>query len=215
MSKYKCVLFDLDGTIIDSSEGVKKSISESIEILGLPQLTESQLESCIGPPIQRSFKVLYEMDEKQANDSAAVFRNIYKDKYLFDAIIYDGIVDLIKALKREGVKVMIATYKREDYMRILLEKFELLELFDNVKGADFEGKLNKSDIIRMCIAESGCDVRDVVMVGDTIHDQTAAENVGIDFVAVTYGFGFKKPDKLENVTFVADYAKDMEKFFVG
>lgn len=209
MSKYKCVLFDLDGTIIDSSSGVKKSIVETIELLKLPAMREEELDSCIGPPIQKSFQKIYNMQKSEADEAAAVFRKIYREKNLFDAVIYDDMMKLIDFLKNQNIKIMIATYKREDYTIELLEKFDLYNKFDFVKGADFEGKLTKSDIMNICIEQSGCNKEEVVMIGDTIHDLGAAQELGVDFIAVTYGFGFK--DIAENIdaVFVASNVKDI------
>lgn len=197
MSKYKCVLFDLDGTIIDSSSGVKKSILETIKLLKLPTMTEEELEACIGPPIQNSFQKIYNMQKNDADAAAAVFRKIYREKNLFDAVIYDDMLVLIEFLRKKNMKIMIATYKREDYTVELLEKFELYDKFDFVKGSDFEGKLTKSDIMNICIDECGCSREEVVMIGDTIHDLNAANELGVDFIAVTYGFGFK--DNIDNI----------------
>ena len=212
MSKYKCIIFDLDGTILDTSEGIRKSVEESIVVLKLPAMTDSQLQSCIGPPIQNSFKNIYKMEIEEANEAAAVFRDLYKGKYLYDACLYAGMMQMLDNLKKSGMKIMIATYKREDYTLTLLEKFGLLKVFDYVKGSDFEGKLTKSDIIRMCIEQSECSDEEVIMIGDTIHDSSAAQSLGIDFIAVTYGFGFKQLEEIKEAVYVADSVADIKSY---
>lgn len=212
MSKYKCIIFDLDGTILDTSAGIRRSIEESIRILKLPEMTNAQLESCIGPPIQNSFKNIYHMEMEEATAAAAVFRNLYKEKYLCDAVVYDGMLEVFKHLKKCGMKIMIATYKREDYTLTLLEKFGLLDIFDYVKGSDFEGKLSKADIIRLCIEQGGCSDEEVVMIGDTTHDSKAAQEMEIDFVAVTYGFGFKPLELIEEAVYIANTAEEIKEF---
>ena len=160
-------------------------------------MREEELESCIGPPIQNSFQRIYNMQKSEADEAAAVFRKIYKEKNLFDAVIYDDMMMLLELLRSQNIKIMIATYKREDYTIELLEKFDLYNKFDFVKGSDFEGKLTKSDIMNICIDECGCSKEEVVMIGDTIHDLGAANELGVDFIAVTYGFGFK--DDVEDI----------------
>lgn len=212
MNKYKCVIFDLDGTIIDSSEGIRKSIEETIKTLNLQKMSDVQLESCIGPPIQDSFRKIYGVDENEVNKMASVFRNFYKEKYLYEAEIYDGMIELINSLQHNKIMTMIATYKREDYTKKLLKKFGIWGLFDYVKGADFEGKLKKTDIINQCIEKSQCKRSEIVMLGDTFHDSIAACEAGIDFIAVTYGFGFKATESVNEAIFIADSVSELEDY---
>ncbi len=213
MNRYKCVIFDLDGTIIDSSSGIRKSIEETIKVLNFSQMDEAELESCIGPPIQDSFRRIYHLNEKDANDAAAVFREYYKEKYLYDAEVYQGMKELLKQLRSHGILTMIATYKREDYTMKLLEKFDLLKLFDYVKGSDFEGKLKKADIINLCMEQSQCSKNEIVMVGDTSHDSGAACEVGLDFIAVTYGFGFQANSNVKGAICTVDSVQELSDYF--
>lgn len=213
MSEYKCVIFDLDGTIIDSSKGIRRSIEETIKVLGLQKMSDVQVESCIGPPIQDSFKRIYQVAESEANEMASVFRNFYKEKYLYEAEVYRGMSEFINSLQRNRIVTMIATYKREDYTEKLLKQFGLWELFDYVKGADFAGKLKKLDIINLCIKKSRCHPNEIVMIGDTFHDSEAAYQAGIDFIAVTYGFGFEPMECVNEAVYIAESVSDLKEYF--
>lgn len=204
MKKYSCVIFDLDGTLMDTSIGVLKSVKYTINQMKFEELTDDELKSFIGPPIQHSFKQKYSLDDDKTNEAAIIFRNAYKEKYLYDATIFAGIIELLSYLRKNNILTMIATYKREDYTLMLLEHFELVKHFDFIKGSDMEGKLTKADIVNLCIDESGEDKNKIVLVGDTYHDAIGAKEAGIDFVAVTYGFGFKKGEQVENTVSICD-----------
>lgn len=216
MNRYKCVIFDLDGTVLDTSEGIRRALYDTIEQQGFPKMSEEQMQSCIGPPVQLSLQRIYGLSEQQANAAAEVFRESYKNKYLFLAKEYEGIFKLLTQLRTKAVKVMIAIYKREDYTVTLLKQLGLYEQFDFVMGSDFEGKRTKAYIINQCIQQYGCKLNEAIMIGDTIHDSTAAEDTGIDFLAVTYGFGFhsKQDTKQTNAIYVASNPDEIASFFM-
>lgn len=211
MKDYKCVIFDLDGTLMDTSIGVLKSARYTIEQMNFEKLTGEELRTFIGPPIQNSFKKTYNLDEEATNKAASIFRNAYKEKFLYDAEVYPGMIEVLSYLRENNILTMIATYKREDYTLMLLEHFGLDKYFDFIKGSDMEGKLTKTDIVNMCIKESGQYKNNIVLIGDTDHDANGAEKAEIDFMAVTYGFGYKKHDKVENAVSMCNTVKDLKK----
>lgn len=215
MKNYKCVIFDLDGTLMDTSIGVLKSIKYTIEKMNFKELSEDELRLFIGPPIQNSFRNKYKLDDDTTNKAASTFRNAYKEKFLYDAEIYSGIVELLSYLREKNILTMVATYKREDYTLMLLEHFGLDKYFDFIKGSDMEGKLTKADIVNLCIEKSGQDKENVVLIGDTNHDSIGAEKARIDFIAVTYGFGFKSINDLEayNNIFCAKSSYELIDYF--
>ena len=191
MSHYDAAIFDLDGTLLDTAEGVTGSIRYVIEKLRLEPLSDEVLRSFIGPPIQNSFARIYGFDKERAAEAAAIFRDIYKDENLLLARPYDGIYDTIKDLKKSGVHCAVATYKRQDYTDRLLGHFGFDRICDKICGSDFEGKLTKKDIIRNAIEYLGVtDYSRAVMIGDSDNDAIGADALGVPFIAVTYGFGF-------------------------
>jgi len=185
-------VFDLDGTLLDTSEGIIGAAIYTMHQYGLPAPEKSEYKKLIGPPIQDTFQKLYGLSNEAAMDMANVFRDFYKtDQYLFMAEPYEGIYELFETLVKTGIKVGVATYKREDYaVRLLREKgFDKYTRY--MFGADFEGKLKKSDIIRSCLSQMGCtDYSKAVYIGDSKSDGIGANTVQIPFIAVTYGFGF-------------------------
>lgn len=189
--KYKLVVFDLDGTILDTTEGILKAIEYTIAKFDLPQIPRETLLSFIGPPIQESFMKYYDIKGEKLQQITDEFRKSYSSTHLLKAQPYNGIYHLFNTLKKLGVKIAIATYKREDYALKLLKHYAFDKFTSIMYGGDNLNKLKKSDIITKCIQEAKItDTKDVVMIGDTIFDSEGAKILGIDFIAVTYGFGF-------------------------
>lgn len=192
---YDAVLFDLDGTLLDTSEGITMATGYVIKQFGLPSLTDEEQRSFIGPPIQESFQRHYNLSKERARELATAWRNAYKDIFLFEAIPYEGIYEALRVIRNRGIKTGVATNKREDYTKRLLEHFGFTELFDYIAGTDLEGRLKKSDLIRACVDKLGVlDGKRCLMVGDTVNDLEAAKKANVDFLGVTYGFGFTHLD---------------------
>lgn len=185
------VIFDLDGTLLDTREGVLESVKYAAKKLGFGELTHETLLKFVGPPIQRSLITYCGCDKETAQEGADIFRNYYKSFALLKAEPYEGIYELCEKLKKSGVKMAVATYKREDYALTLLRHFGFDRYCDSMHGADNNNILKKEDIVRMCQDELGASRENSVLVGDTEHDAAGAARAGTPFLAVTYGFGFK------------------------
>jgi phosphoglycolate phosphatase len=132
------------------------------------------------------------VDREEAQRGANIFRDFYKSEALFEATLYEGIISLLAMIKEKGLKIGVATYKREDYAIDLLRKFGIADYCDVIHGADNDNKYSKKDIIEMCINELGEDRTGIVMIGDTEHDAQGAYDASISFIAVTWGFGYKE-----------------------
>ncbi|EAI2862856.1 MULTISPECIES: HAD-IA family hydrolase [Campylobacter] len=184
------IIFDFDGTLIDPAQGVIKSIDYTLDTLNLGFLDEKTKKSFIGPPIYNSLKNTFNLSDEEAKKATEIFRNIYKEKFLYEAQVYDDIPRLLQTLKAYNHQLAIATYKRQDYAELILKYFHLDAYFDFIKGADFKGKLNKKDIIRLCLEKF--NTNEAVMIGDTTHDEKGAKELNIDFISVSWGYGFKK-----------------------
>lgn len=188
----KAVLFDLDGTLLDTSEGIKHSVNYTISKMGYKSLPEEIVLKFVGPPIHNSLMLYCGVDSVEAQKGANIFRDFYKKESLFEASLYEGVIPMLDSLKDKGIKIGVATYKREDYAIELLDEFGISRYCDVIHGADNDNQLTKADIINLCILELGCNRSETVLVGDTEHDANGAIKAGVGFIAVTWGFGYKK-----------------------
>lgn len=195
----KCIIFDLDGTLIDTSKGIVEAVSYTIEKLGLPSLTDSQLLSFIGPPVQESFQHNCCLDRYEAQCVTDLYRSYYINNSLLHATLYNGVLQMLDDLKCKNYSLGVATYKRNDCVPTLLQHFGLDVFFSCIKGADQNNKLKKKDLIEDAVRSIGADAEQSIYIGDTIHDATAASENAMDFVAVLYGFGFKTESDLRNI----------------
>ena len=195
MGKYEIAVFDVDGTVLDTTEGVLASVKYTIDKMGFEPLSEDVLKTFIGPPIQDSFAKAYNLSGDILQDIATCFRNRYKDYELLKAVPYDGIYEVFDKLMERNVKLAVATYKRQDYAEAILKHFGFDKYTNILYGADHNNKLKKVDIIEKCMVDLGVtDYSNAVMIGDSSHDAIGAEKIGMDFIGVTYGFDFGAPE---------------------
>ena len=195
MSGPAAVIFDLDGTLIDSSEGIVNSVVETIDIMGLETLSREFIESCIGPPIGDSIGSKMGYSEETIRRFYDVFRPIYKDKHLMECEVFEGIPAMLEELQGR-FRLGIATNKRIDYTLTLLDNLGLKQYFGSICGGDQYNKLKKPDILNNCMKELGVDPSGTVMVGDTDSDLNAAVQCNTDFIGVGFGFGFRRPSDI-------------------
>lgn len=216
MKQYKAILFDLDGTLLDTSEGVISSVQYTIDTLGYEKLDLEQMRSFIGPPVHRRLREIYGISEEESLRAMNIFRSHYGGDDLLKAHAYEGMKDLLLYLHEKGYQLGVATYKREDMAKRVLEHCGIASCFDSIHGSDAAGKYSKADVVRNCIHALGVDdPADAVLVGDSDNDAVGAHEIGLGFVGVTYGFGFSsKEDVLafEPDAVAADVAQLKELF---
>ena len=205
---YSTIIFDVDGTLLDTTEGVLSAVTYTIREHQLAELSREELLTFIGPPIQDSFARVYGLSGEVLQELATTFRNRYKDVDLLKAVPYDGIYEVCEELKKRGIKIAIATYKRQDYATKIIQHFGFDRYTDIIYGADHENQLKKVDIIRKCLEDMGIDdPHEAVMVGDSDNDAIGAMKIGMEFIGVTYGFGFKTKEDVMQFTHVAGVAE--------
>jgi len=191
---FTTVLWDLDGTIVDSRAGIFNSFNHTLEKLGLPLLARDELNPFIGPPLLDSFIQLCGGDRLAAERA----RDIYRERYLqgggaLEADVFEGILDVIAASKSAGKFNSLATSKGLSGVKIVGEHFDFLHLFDVLGTASNDGvRSTKADVITYALAELeliGADLSRVVLVGDRIHDVEGAREHGIEVILVEWGSG--------------------------
>jgi phosphoglycolate phosphatase len=213
--KYSAILFDVDGTLLDTGPGLTAAIDYTIKSEGLQPLDDATIRSLIGPPIQDSFRRIYGLSVEEAWRITSVFRSFYQGDALLMAQPYDGIMDVCAELVRRDVSIAIATYKRQDYAERILKHFGFDHFTSHLFGSDFEGKFTKADIIANAAASLGVPHEDALMVGDTKHDAIGAEQAGMPFLGVTYGYGFATEEEVRAYPCVGvvAYPREILKYF--
>jgi phosphoglycolate phosphatase len=184
------VLFDLDGTLIDSGDGIARSATRALARFGRPALTPDELRAFVGPPLRDSFANLgVAGDELDAVVEA--YRHHYLEDGIFDYEVYPGVVRLLDTLGAAGLRLGVATSKRTDSARRVLAHAGLDGHFAAVEGSGpDDSRPTKADVISGALAALGvADPEVVLMVGDREHDAIGARAVGTGFIGVSWGFG--------------------------
>lgn len=206
MNSYKYILFDLDGTVTDSALGITNSVKYALEKLNAPAPPYETLCKFIGPPLLDGFRDFCGFDTEKAHTAVSLYREYYKETGIFENKVYDGIPELLRALKENGKAVILATSKPEKFARLILEHFDLMRYFDYAAGASMDESRNKKDGV-IAYALSECDIKDkslAVMVGDRSHDILGAKANGLSSVGVLYGFGNREELKNAGADYIAE-----------
>lgn len=201
--RYKTVIFDVDGTLFDTSPGIYKCIRFVLKSMNYPEPEEKQLRKFIGPPVFESFSKICKMSDEEAQRATQMYRSAYVERFIGFSKLYEGMDGLLKKLKSNGVKTGIATMKTQPQINRLLEIFNLATGFDSVSAASPDIKKSKADIINEVLRETGTVCKDAVMIGDSLYDALGAKQAGTDFIAVSYGFGITSEQQLKDAE--ADY----------
>lgn len=190
MRKYELVIFDLDGTLLDTSEGIFGSVRYAEQKLGLVSASEEQLKEFLGPPPKEMYQKVYHIDENIALEATKYHREYGREKAIYQAKVYPNMLECLQQLKQKGIKLAVATLKAQDIAETILKHFGLVQYFDCIIGMDGKEGLRKSDLIRMAIEKTSI-IEKVLMVGDSIYDLEGAREADVEFLGVLYGFGFQ------------------------
>lgn len=192
----KLVLFDFDGTIADSSEGIFYTSGETMRRLGLyRKIPLEQHRKFIGPPLKESFRIAYGLDERYLDDAVRIYREIYREKGDKMLAPYKGIKEAIERLRSLGYKTGVATNKSLPVVRRCLENIKMTHYFDVVSGPLEGESANKSEIIKRASQELGIAIEETIMIGDTENDRLGSEMAGSAFIAALWGFGYTLEDQ--------------------
>lgn len=195
--KHSYVIWDIDGTLLNTREGVVSAAAYTLERLGYSPAKAKDVVSF--PKIKDAFLRMFEMTEEQAQTATDLFRDRYKEHDLLKAVPYDGICGVMNYLRENNVKQAIATNKRQDYATQICVHFGFDQYCCPIYGTDRDGRLTKDKLIQACLewwkeTDPAITASQIVMIGDTIGDKEAAEKAAVGFIGVNYGFGFQDVD---------------------
>ena len=191
----KAILFDLDGTLTDSGEGIINCVKLALNHYGIKVDNEESLRVFIGPPLQKTF-VEFGIPKEEVDNAIKIYRDRYIPIGKFENRPYDGIRELLEKLRDSGCKLYVATSKPEETALEILDHFDMTKYFDIVCGASFDVSRHSKDKVIEYLLERIGEKIDAVMVGDTAFDVLGAKANGIPTVGVSWGFG-KVADMVE------------------
>lgn len=217
MAEYKIILFDLDGTLSDPKEGITKSVQYALEKMDIVESDTDKLETFIGPPLQVSFAEYYCFDDMESKRAIYFYRERFKDKGMFENVLYPNISLLLGALRESGFVLVVATSKPTVFAEQIIKYFELEKFFQLIVGSNVDGtRSSKTEIIQYIVDKyTEFNRSDFVMIGDRKHDIIGAKNTGIDSIGVTYGYGSQEEIQGAEPTYIASSVDDLMGLLLG
>jgi len=207
-SPFSCILWDVDGTVVDASEGILRRLTKCLSDYGMPAPTRAELVHWIGPPMHESFQTNVGMTPEQAAAATEHYRVIGKaDGYATGARLYPGMAELLADISAAGIPQATASSKPEHQVEVLMDHFDLAPYLQVIVGAtpDEKTRASKSAVIAEALrqlAAGGHDTSRPVLVGDRHHDIDGAAEHGVPVVFVRWGFSW--PHESEGAQAVVD-----------
>lgn len=207
--KYENILFDLDGTVTESAEGIVNSVMYALEKYGIDVKDRNELYKFVGPPLAECFAEYCGFSEDRAKEIVAVYREYYAEKGIFENKLYGGIEELLAELKKAGIGVYLATSKPEIFAKRILEHYGVIDYFDGVVGSELDGKrTDKAEVIETVMKKYG--LKNAVMVGDRCFDVEGAKKNGLPCVAVLYGYGSREELEAAGAEAIAETVDELK-----
>lgn len=205
MRRYDAVLFDFDGTVVDTGAGILNSLRFAFLDQGDPVPAPSELRKFIGPPIYYGFTQLYGVPESRVADYIKSYRARYRETGVFECALYPGMKETLQTLRANGVRIGIASSKPESLIYAVMRHLGITDLFDAVSGTavDDSRHTGKTDLIESCMAKLGVTDRTrVLMVGDRLYDLDGAAGAAVDSCGALFGYGSEAEFRAHNATYM-------------
>ncbi|AEB81791.1 TPA: HAD family hydrolase [Streptococcus suis] len=209
---YQTILFDLDGTLTDSGQGILNSVAYALEKMGIEEPDTANLNRFIGPPLYESFSRFYQLNPEDTQSAVDTFRVYFKEKGMFENQLYPGIIPLLEELRTAGKTLVIATSKPEIFAKQILEHFGIAHYFDIIAGASLDSsRISKADVIGYAINQLEAFPKHAVMIGDREHDIEGARMHQLPAIGVLYGYGNKQEFEKAGATMIVETVQDLKR----
>lgn len=208
------VLFDFDGTVFDSAEGITKSVQYALGKMGI----EAELKDLMcfaGPPLDEMFSLRYGMSPEQAHRAVELYRERYTPIGWAECSPFPGMHELMGRLRKKGIKLAVATSKPRHFAQRILEKYGMQNDFDIICGSELDGtRRQKWEVIEYALSQFGIAPSEAIMVGDRKYDVIGAKKCGVPCIGVR--FGYAEPGELESegAVYVAEDADDLYEYLI-
>lgn len=210
---YKYVLFDFDGTVYDTVEGITKSVQYALAKHGIASEL-SELRCFAGPPLVDKFMEVYSVTEEQAQQLVVDYRERYRPIGLLECQLFAGMKELLIKLREKGIKTAITTMKPQEMAEMLLEREGMIPLFDAIYGSTLSQNITKQKLVEMAMDTLGANKAETILVGDTKYDIHGAHQAGVAAVGVRYGYAAENELEDAGADFIVDTMQELEAFLL-
>lgn len=210
-SRIKAIFFDLDGTVVDSSEGITKSVQYALSKYNIDAPDLEELKKFIGPPLSESFMRFYGIPEEETSRAISYYRERYSTKGLLECCLYPGIAKAIEDASKAGFFVGMASGKPEGFCHEILKNHGVEQYFDEIVGTTINGPINTKEqvINELFRRHPELEPKECILVGDTKYDADGANAAGIACLGVSFGFGDRQEMLDRGVIAVVDTADEI------
>ena len=217
--KKEYLLFDLDGTLTDPKVGITTCVQYALKTFGIDEPDLDKLEPFIGPPLLDSFKEFYGFDDEKAQAAIEKYRERFRDVGIFENEIYRGVPEMLKKLKQRGLHLGVASSKPTVFVEKILEHFRIKDYFEVVVGSELDGtRSDKAEVVlealRRFFPNGRVQKHKVFMIGDRKFDVIGAKNVGVESVAVSYGYGDMEELMQAHADYIVRSVEELKRFLL-
>lgn len=207
----RTILFDLDGTLTDSGEGIMNSVEYTLKKYGIEVEGREQLRAFVGPPLAEQFSKFCGFSKEEGHRAVDIYREYYTVKGIYENKVYDGIPEMLAELKERGYQLCMATSKPEKFAKIIAEHFDFAKYLDVIAGSLMDGgRVNKAEVIEYVLKACGVtDRSSVLMVGDRCYDIIGAKKAGTHSMGVLFGYGSREELEEAGADMIAETPADI------
>lgn len=210
MDKLKAILFDFDGTIVNSAPGIVKTMQQTYTKMELPVPSENAMIATIGLPLKQALGQLAGLDEEMATTATKIYRDLFPIYEVNYVTLFKEVFDTLSTLKSNGIRMAVVTSRDYTSLDLICKHHNLWDFFETkVTGADGYKPKPAPDMVRALLEEMDLSKEEVLVVGDTTFDIDMGNSAECRTVAVTYGNHSKERLQSSNPTYIIDSFKDL------
>ncbi|WP_010605002.1 HAD family hydrolase [Pseudoalteromonas maricaloris] len=213
--RYKCVIFDWDGTVMDSVPKIVNTIHLAAKSCNITPVSDSEAKSIIGLSLPVAMQVLFPHHEDKAESLANAYKYIYSNEDDTPSPIFEGVESLLGKLRDRGIKIAVATGKSRTGLNRLMAQNGLTDYFVTTRTACEAESKPHPDMLLQILTELGVDAKDTVMVGDSIIDMNLASNAGVDAIGVTMGVATRELLSQTSAAYICDNYHDLSNLLLA
>ena len=216
---FPYVLFDLDGTLTDPKPGITQCVQYALRCMGIEEPDLDKLEPFIGPPLTDSFREFYGMDQEQAAEAVAKYRERFSEKGLYENEIYPGMKQMLENLKTAGCHLAVASSKTEHFVKKILVYFDIDGYFEVIVGSELDGtRCQKEEVVaealRRFFPDGNIPCDDIVMVGDRKFDIIGGREMGLHQIGVAYGYAPEGELEAAEAEYIVNDLDELERVLI-